>query len=245
MTLALIATIILIMVASSTLVLYKLPIIRNNVRSFLALSAGALLASAIIHILPEGIELMGGWTFEFGLTIIATIVFHFLLESFLRWRECCNAGQKKTYRLGILNLVGDFWCNIIDGMAIVSSFLVSPIAGWTTTLAILLHEIPQEVGDYAVLLHSGFKTKQAFIGNLIVAMGHMVGFLFSWLLISNFGFLHPYFMAIAVGSALYLALSTLIPEVHRTHEDKFNWISLILFIVGLVLVTLTKFIESH
>jgi zinc and cadmium transporter len=242
---ALFAIFVLILISSATLLFYKVSWVRNNLRSLLALAAGALLANALIHILPEGVELAGGWTFEFGLVVMFTTFFHFLLESFLRWRECCKVSEEQTRRLGILNLFGDFWCNVTDGIAITSSFLISPVTGWTTTMAILSHEIPQEVGDYAVLIHSGFKPRQAFFGNFMVALGHLLGFGLSIFLLNSFQQLHPYLLAVAGGSVLYLSLSSLIPEVHNTHKTGFSKKPMLFFLLGMIVVTLTKLIEGH
>lgn len=235
----------LVLISALTVLIYKIPFFKKNIHLLLALAAGSLLSNAVVHILPEGIEESGGWTFGLSLTILAAILFQFFLESFLRWRECCEVDKKQVGRLGILNLAGDFLCNITDGIAIASSFAVNPALGLVTTGAIILHELPQEIGDYAAMIHSGFKTKWAFVGNLIISFGHFIGVGLAFSLLVWYPEFLPYMLAIAGGSALYLSLSTLVPEVHNSHKGKLDWRLILFFVAGLVIVTLTKLIETH
>lgn len=230
------------------ILLFRFKLFQNNLKYLISLAAGAMLADSFVHILPEAIESNGSFSFGLSLTFLVSILFSFLIESYFRWRECC-ALEKKTSSvnqiqvLGFMNLFGDAWCNFNDGITLVVAFLASPTTGLATGLAILLHEIPQEIADFGVLIHSGFSSQKAMLFNFIISLISILGVFFGYFVIANFPFLQSYFLTFGAGSITYLALSGLIPEVHKNHQKGFSWKSFLALIIGIILITLVKFIE--
>jgi zinc and cadmium transporter len=230
--------------------LFQIPFLKNNAKYFIALSAGALLGDAFFHIIPHTLE----EAIEENLSLIPlfvsfvlAVVVSFTVESFLRWRECCNVEEeghihsKKT--LAFMNLFGDSWCNFIDGITIVVAFMASPAIGFATSVAIFLHELPQEIGDFATLIHSGFSKKRALILNFLISLCSVVGVFFGWLIIKQNHELEVLVLMYSAGSLTYLSMSNLIPEVHNFHKKGFNWLSYLLFLLGIILLFLLSFLE--
>lgn len=149
--------------------------------NLVALSAGTLLGGAMLHLLPEAVEELDGQT-PFVIATFAFIGF-FIVEKLLRWRHCHDEEHTEKHTIGIMNLLGDFFHNFLDGVVIAGAFMTSPGLGIATTTAVALHEIPQEIGDFGVLLHSGFKRTKALLLNFFVALsvifGGVIGYLMS------------------------------------------------------------------
>ena len=141
-------------------------------------STGALLGGAFIHLLPEIIEEVG-FTLQVSLSLLAGIIIFFILEKFIHWRHChIPTSKDHPHPFAFMNLVGDGLHNFIDGMLITGSYMVDVKLGITTTIAVLLHEIPQEIGDFGVLIHAGFsKTKALFFNFLSAATAFFGAFL--------------------------------------------------------------------
>ncbi|MCM8819547.1 MAG: ZIP family metal transporter, partial [Candidatus Omnitrophica bacterium] len=148
----------------------------NKILLFLvSFAVGALFGDAFLHILPESFEKLGIGVFASSLVIVGILVF-FILEQFLRWRHChIPISTEHLHPVARLNLIGDSLHNFIDGMIIASSFSVDIKIGITTTLAIILHEIPQEIGDFGVLIYGGFLPKKALFFNFIAALFAILG----------------------------------------------------------------------
>ena len=133
--------------------------------SLVSLSAGTMLAAAFLHLLPESVAALGE-TLPFQLTLGSFIVF-FALERFLHWRHCHDKAHLTEHTVGTMNLIGDAIHNFLDGVLIAASFATGAGLGVIATLAIALHEIPQEIGDFGVLLHSGFSRRPIAAGGFI------------------------------------------------------------------------------
>lgn len=186
--------------------------------SFLvALAAGSLLGDVFLHLFPHAVETAGHWS---GLATLAGFLLFFTLEKGLLWHHChnldCSEHQK---RLGTMSLLADGLHNLIDGMVIAGSFLTSPAVGWATSLAVVLHEIPQEIGDFAILLKSGFSRRQALLFNFSSALTAFLGVGLVFLFRSWQGFL-PFLISLTAGGFVYVAASGLIPQLHE--EEKFR-----------------------
>ena len=135
-----------------------------------SLSAGALIGGAFLHLLPEAQELyQDGNLFLF---VLLSFIFFFILEKLLHWRHC-HKGVCKVHTFGLMNLIGDSIHNFIDGLVIAASFLTSFHLGVVTTLAVALHEIPQEIGDFGVLVYGGLSKKKALFYNFLSALMHL------------------------------------------------------------------------
>jgi len=178
------------------------------------LSTGALLGGALLHLMPEALEKMNAD--EAALFVLAGILISFVIERFLHFRHCHELGcESHAKPLGTMMLIGDSLHNALDGILIASSYLVSIPLGIMTTVAVLLHEIPQELGDFAVLLHSGFSKKKAIFLNLISAFTAILGAILALYLHSFVHGIETVIVPIAAGHFLYIAGSDLIPELHK------------------------------
>jgi zinc and cadmium transporter len=206
-----------------------------------ALSAGALMGGAFTHLLPEASEVLDINTVY--LIVLIAFIFFFLMEKVLFWRHCHN-GVCPVHTFGYMNLVGDSIHNFIDGLVIASTFLIDFNLGVVTTLAIALHEIPQEIGDFGVLIHAGFSHKKALIVNYLVALtvvlGGIVGYFTSFYLKDVISYLLPF----AAGGFIYIAASDLMPEIKKEANNKKSLLAFLIFVAGIALMYLFKFI-SH
>ncbi|KYK27171.1 hypothetical protein AYK26_00560 [Euryarchaeota archaeon SM23-78] len=206
-----------------------------------AFSAGALLSGAFFHLIPEALEKIPV-TNVFAYLMIGFILF-FLIERFLHWHHCHRYGAKcKTHPVSYLILIGDGVHNFIDGIIIGVSFIVSIPFGIITTLLIIGHEIPQELGDFGVLVYGGFSKYKAlvynFISQLMAVLGGILGYLFS----TRVEGVIPFILPFAAGGFIYIAASDLIPELHKEPKLNKSLISFGFFLVGIAFMFLLKFL---
>jgi len=210
---------------------------------FVAFSAGALIGDAFLHLLPEAVE-KNGFTTGVSTAIFLGIIVFFLLEKLLRWRHCHDVDcEDHPKHLGLMNLVGDGVHNFIDGLLIGASFLVSVPVGIATATAVILHEIPQELGDFGVLLHSGFTKKKAIFFNFLSACLAIAGALIALVLGGRTGAFQDLMVPFAAGGFLYIALSDLIPELHKEVKWQSALQHLIFLVLGIGTMLLLLFIE--
>ena len=204
-----------------------------------AFSTGALLGDAFLHLLPEASDGTGGLSLLSTAMIFAGILLFFILEKFLRWRHCHDIDcQKHPKHLGTMNLVGDGVHNFIDGILIGASYLVSIPLGIATTIAVAAHEIPQELGDFGVLLHSGFKIKQAVWYNFLSACFAILGAIGAlWLSAFSDSLIGP-LIPLTAGGFIYIALSGLVPELHKEENLWTSLVQLIAILSGIALMYL-------
>ena len=242
MTYAILASIMMAFISFLGVTVFQFKVFRNNLKYFLAISSGALLANAFVHILPEAVE-SKGLTIPLSLTFLGAVSFNFVIDSYLRYKECCEVDSNQKKHLGVMNLIGDGLCNLTDGIEIAASFIASPATGVATTIAIIMHEIPQEITDFATMLHAGFSQKSAIIWNFVISLIALVGVVLGTFAISQVPELKDYLLVFAAGSLTYLSLSNLIPEIHESHKHGFSWKILGFYFCGLTLVTLVKFLE--
>src|SRR4030042_3621903 len=163
------------------------------------------------------------------------------MEKLLFWRHC-HKGDCHHHTFGYMNLVGDSIHNFIDGLVIASTFLVDFNLGIATTMAIALHEIPQEIGDFGVLIHAGFHYKKALIINYIVALTVVLGGIVGYFISFSLHNVIPYLLPFAAGGFIYIAASDLMPEIRKEINLKKSMISFLIFILGIVLMFLVKLI---
>jgi len=205
---------------------------------------GALLGAAFLALLPHAMS-AGEDLHGLGLTVLLGILAFFTLEKMVLWRHChahdCEAhghseSSAPNTAPGILILVGDGLHNMVDGVLIASAFLTDFHLGVVTSLAVAAHEIPQEVGDFAVLLHSGFSRARALLFNIISSLATIVGAVVAYYSFENTQHLLPYVLAIAASSFIYVAVADLIPGLHkRTHfSATVQQLSLILLGVAVI-----------
>ncbi|MFA5530541.1 MAG: ZIP family metal transporter [Thiohalomonadaceae bacterium] len=188
---------------------------------FVSFAIGALLGAAFLALLPHALE-APGIEDAHGImgTVLLGLLAFFLLEKMVLWRHChhgvCETGHEHHHAVpGVLILVGDAIHNFVDGVLIAAAFLTDVHLGIVTAVAVAAHEIPQEVGDFAILLHSGFSRARAFTYNILASLTTVVGGLLAWFALSGVQDTVPYVLAIAASSFIYIAVADLIPGLHR------------------------------
>lgn len=217
--------------------------IKRNSALLVSFAAGALFGDAIIHLLPEAFEELGT-SLSTSLYVISGIVVFFVLEKFLHWRHChLGLTERHTHSLATMNLVGDGVHNFIDGLLIGATYLVSFPVGLATTLAIIFHEIPQEIGDFGVLLHAGLSVKKALLFNFLSALLAVLGAVMALLLNQYLVGFEAFLLAIAAGGFLYIAGSDLIPELKHECGGMKSVRQFVLMIFGIAVMALLTFLE--
>lgn len=207
-------------------------------------SAGALLSAAFLHLLPEALEETQNYS-VLSYTLFGIVLFFILEKYFLWYHHHKKDHRKHTHTFTNMILLGDAIHNFIDGVIIAATFLVSIPLGIITSIAAFLHEVPQEIGDFAVLLYGGMKRKRIIALNLLTALATFVGavltFFFAFFLE---GFLFS-LVAFAAGNFIYIASSDLIPETHANIGKGKNLIHIFLFLLGIfVMYLMTTIIHS-
>jgi len=210
-----------------------------------AFSAGALLGGAFLHLIPEAIEEVGigeGQLLKIFLYLLLGFCIFFVLEQFIRWHHHHATQHPEIMPFSYLILVSDGIHNFIDGLIIAASFVVALPIGVVTALAVALHEIPQEIGDYGILVYGGFKRARAlflnFLSAITIIFGGIVGFLISEKIGQSVIFLLPF----AAGTFIYIASSDLIPEIKHKESFKKSVIYFLVFLLGIVLMLLIRFL---
>ncbi len=209
----------LVSLVGATLFLFKKETLDKILLFLVSLSAGSLFGGAFLHLLPEAVE-ENGFTITISLSVLGGIMLFFILEKFVHWHHChdlhCveHSTENKNH-LAIMNLVGDGIHNFIDGLIIGGSYLASIPLGIAATIAIVFHEVPQEISDWGVLLYSGLSKARALLYNFFSALLALAGTVIALLVGSAseqfVGILIPF----AAGGFLYIAGSDLIPELHK------------------------------
>ena len=205
-------------------------------------SAGALFGDVFIHLLPEIVEEVG-----FGLRISVYVMmgigFFFIIEKFIHWRHCHIPNSKEhIHPFAMMNLFGDGVHNFIDGIIIGASYLASIPVGIATTIAVILHEIPSEIGDFGVLMHGGFSKSKALFYNFITALTAVVGAVVSLVISSYVENFTTFLIPFAAGGFIYIAGSDLIPELHKEVEVKKSLLQFIAIVLGVLVMILLLFI---
>lgn len=203
--------------------------------SLVALSAGTMFGAAMFHLLPEALEQLEA-RLVLGLLTISFVLF-FVIEKVLHWRHCHDE-DCQTHTLGWMNLLGDSIHNCIDGLIIGAAFATSTSLGVVTSMAVIFHEIPQEIGDFGVLLHAGWPVKRALLANFLVAVTSVFGAIIGFFLAEQSELFALYLMPIAAGGFIYIAASDLIPELRKETTGHGSIRSALFFLVGLAFMYL-------
>ena len=204
-----------------------------------AFAAGGLIGSAFLHLLPEAIKEFGtGRTFPSAL--IGFCAF-FLLERYFHWRHC-HSENCDIHAFTYLNLIGDGLHNFVDGMIIAASFVTDFNLGVVTTLAVIFHEIPQEIGDFGVLIYGGFTKAKALLFNFFSALAAVLGAVIGYLLSTLTKDITFFLISFTAGGFIYIAASDLIPELHKQKDIKRANAAFVSFILGLLFMLAAKFI---
>lgn len=234
----------------------------NRMLTYLiSLAAGILLGGALFHLLPEAAETIGTGT-AFSAVLAASFVVFFLLEKFLilhhhgtaethfpahseiveNAQDDAEGGQVRP--LVWVNLLGGAIHNLVDGVTIAVTFLIYPTLGLTTVLATTLHEIPREIGDFAVLVHGGLPVKRAILFNLLTSFASIAGALAVLIVGSHLKSYADWLLPIAAANFLYIALANLLPELAHVRERRQSLIQILLIIFGLALMYSLKHVTG-
>jgi len=187
--------------------------------AFVSFAAGTLLAAAFFHLIPESIEMAG---VEHTMQIaVAGIVMFFVIEKFLYWHhhhKHHHPGDRDEQPFTYLNLIGDGIHNFVDGTVIAVSFLADTGLGIVSTLAIIAHEIPQEIGDFSLLIYGGFTKRKALLFNFLSALTALVGAVVTFYLYPYIPGLIAFLLPLAAGHFIYIACVDLVPELHKERK---------------------------
>lgn len=209
----------------------------NKLLLFLvALSAGVLLGTAFFHLIPEISTKANAFVY-----VVLGFILFFIIEKYLYWQHC-HEGKCHIHTFAYMNLFGDFIHNFLDGLIIASSFLINFQLGITTTIAIAIHEIPQEIGDFGVLLYGGFSKKKAILLNLLTALTAVLGGIIGYFLSSSSLSSLSIIPAVAAGGFIYIACSDLIPEMKKD-TTRISILHFIIFLLGIMLTYLLGVVE--
>jgi zinc and cadmium transporter len=232
-------------VAAIGFVLLAEKIQKALVSTLISFATGTLLTTALLGLIPEAIESVGGEPHLIMPYVLGGILFFFFLEKFIIWRNCTDEDCDVHAAAGPIVLVGDAFHNFIDGIVIAAGFLTGFTVGLAAAIAIIAHEIPQETGDFGILLHGGYSKKKAFIYNSISSITTIPAAVISYFVLGSISFIMPYALAISAASFLYIALSDLTPELHKKWGLKQTLKQLVLILTGVLIMILIFTFIGH
>ncbi|MHA1437149.1 MAG: ZIP family metal transporter [Promethearchaeota archaeon] len=212
------------------------------ISNLISYATGTLLAAALIGLIPHALEendprlilsfVLGG------------IILFFVLEKMIIWRHCHERECEIHGTAGPLIIIGDAFHNFIDGIVIAASFLISFPVGLAVSLTVIGHELPQEVGDFAILINSGYSKKKALIYNSLSGASTIPAAIIGYFILASIASLIPFIMAISAASFLYIALSDLTPNLHQKVDLKDNLEQILLILLGIFTIWLILSIEK-
>jgi len=205
-------------VLAGTYLLFPEKIRQTIIPCLISYATGTLLGAAFLGLLRYALD--SAPAASILSTVLVGILVFFLLEKIVLWRHCHDAECEKHANAGPLLLIGDALHNLIDGIAIASAFVASIPVGVTTGLAVLSHELPQEVGDFAILLESGYSRHRALIYNLLSSLSTLPGAALAYYYLTEVQEFTAYIMALSAASFIYIAIADLIPTLHRQFNLK-------------------------
>jgi len=206
-------------------------------------AVGALLGAAFLNLLPEAIDALGPQ--EVLATCLGGVLAFFVLEKFALWRHAhVGLHHHGTARkpAGAMILVGDALHNFVDGILIAAAFLTDPELGWAVAVGIIAHEIPQETGDFMVLLDAGWSKRSALVWNVLASLAAVAGGVLGYFTLTQAEYAVPYVLAVSAASFLYIAVADLIPELHRHWHPREAAVQLVLIVAG---VATPALLHSH
>jgi len=211
-------------------------------------ATGTLLGAALLALLPHAIETPGADPHGIGVALALGILVFFVLEKFVLWRHChgdesdahVHHGEPRTRAAAYLVLAGDGIHNALDGVLIAAAFLTDVRLGIVTALAVAAHEIPQEIGDFAILLQAGFTRAHAWWLNLATSLTSVVGAVIAYFALAPLQSWLPYALAIAAASFFYVAVADLIPGLHRKLDLRSSATQIALIVSGMLVMALVE-----
>ena len=224
----------------------KEELLNRIVLILVAFAAGALLGGAFLHLLPEAINALG---VDKILTIFLFLIFgfclFFLLENFINLHHHPVRGHSEVEPFSYLILISDAFHNFLDGVVIAAAFIVAFPAGIVTALAVAFHEIPQEIGDFGILVYGGFEKTKALFLNFLSASTVIIGGIVGFFLVEKTGQAIIFLLPFAAGNFIYIACSDLIPEIKHGKNIKKSIVHFCAFLLGIALMALIRFIAGE
>lgn len=229
-----------VIAGAAMLLLFPDGIRRTLVPCLVSYAAGTLLGAAFLAMIPAGLET--NQPVAITGTVLAGIVIFFILEKLVIWRHCHEGDCPSEHgRAAPLIIIGDAFHNFVDGIVIAAAFLSSMELGVAASIAVIMHEFPQEVGDFAILLDSGYSKPRAVVMNGLSASTTIPGALAAWLWLGSMHGAIPFILAISAASFIYIATADLIPELHRRTASGTSLRQLALLLGGIATITVLKF----
>ena len=224
--------------ASASLLIAPLPWVSRVLPALLSYATGTLLAGAFLGMLPASLALAPASVV--GATVLAGFVLFFILEKWLMWRNCHAPDCAMHVRSSALILIGDAMHNFVDGVVIAAAFLTSPTLGVATAVAVIAHEIPQEVGDFGILLNNGLSGKRALLWNSLSASATFPGALCGYYLLGQTQAVLPYILSLSAASFIYIASADLMPRLHKEATSGQGVRQLLLLLAGIATIALVQ-----
>jgi len=218
-------------------------VLERSMLALISFAAGALLGDAFIHLLPEISRTRPGFDRTASFCLLSGVIAFFVLEKVLHWHHAHYAHDEVIHPVAWTNLVGDGLHNFVDGSIIAGSFLVSTALGITTSIAVVLHEIPQEFGDFAILVRAGLKPKRALALNLLSALTALLGGAATLVAASLVGDLQRFLVPATAGAFVYIASTDLLPELHKEPDARKSVVQLFGVLAGVGVMTLLLLLD--
>lgn len=206
----------------------------------IALSVGGLMGGAFLHLLPEAVEQIDSMN-VFLYALLGFFLF-LVIEKVIHWRHC-HKGDCPVHTFAYMNLIGDGVHNFIDGLIMAAAFLAGTGLGVASTIAIFLHEVPQEIGDFGVLVYGGIERKKALFYNFLTAITAVFGGVIGYYFLSFTEGASAFLIPVAAGGFLYIAASDLIPEIRKENNVKKSILNFAIIFLGVLAMYLLKFFE--
>lgn len=226
---------VLSLVGAVTLVV-KQDAVQRGLLILISFAAGALLGDAFLHLIPEVAESPSGFDLVASFSLLGGVVAFFILEKVLHWHHAHVPREEVLHPVAVTNLVGDGLHNFVDGAIVAGGFLVSNKLGFATAVAVALHEIPQEMGDFGILVHAGLKPRRALALNLASAVAAIAGAVVTLLVASAVSGVERVLVPLTAGGFVYIASTDLIPELHKEPEAGKSVVQLMALLAGVAIM---------
>ncbi len=208
---------------------------KNIIAKCISFATGTLLGAAFLGLIPHAAESFGDIKITLLMVLLGIILF-FILEKFVLWRHCHNDDCHIHKASGSLIMIGDSFHNFVDGIVIAATFITSIPLGIATAFSVITHEIPQEVGDFAILIKNNYTKKRAFMLNIVSGLSSLAGGILTFFFMSTLTHLTPYIMSISAASFIYVAVSDLIPHLQEDTSPKESIIQIFLILSGISVI---------
>lgn len=216
--------------------------LRQALVVLIAFAAGALMGDAFLHLLPETVEAGGGLELSASFAILIGVGAFFILEKGLHWHHAHLPHSETFHPVAVTNLVGDGIHNFVDGAIVGAAFAASTTLGVATAIAVAVHEIPQELGDFGILLHAGLKPRRALLLNFLTGLAALAGAVAA-LTFASASAIEGWFVPFTAGAFIYIAGTDLMPEIHKEPEPLKSALQLLAFGAGVGVMALLLIFE--